>query len=342
MRLPIVPLVPLLLLASLGPTRSPQDPDRPGWRKGVGWGWIWGEDDELGALNHMRDGTRLEALKLVTQGRVYDLGVTYSRDSYRWPGHSPGEIMSFRSPEGVKRAGDLPFTLPEVNSAGVAWHSCALFINDNVATQIDGLGHLVSGEDDHWYNGFTEREHGGDFGLRRCSAAGIPPIVNRAVLLDIAGQKGVDALPGGYAITPADLERAMERQGVRPRVGDIVLLRTGTLGHWGADGSDHEALAAHDSAGASLETARYLVEELGALAVGSDTSGFEVSPPHEGATSFIPCHEYLLVQQGVHILEFHDLQALARDQVWEFCYVALTNKIAGTTAGFTLRPIALR
>ena len=31
-----------------------------------------------------------------------------------------------------------------------------------------------------------------------------------------------------------------------------------------------------------------------------------------------------------------------RDKAFEFCYVATTNKIKGTTAGFTMRPIALR
>jgi hypothetical protein len=44
----------------------------------------------------------------------------------------------------------------------------------------------------------------------------------------------------------------------------------------------------------------------------------------------------------VHIGEFHNLEELARDRVYEFCYVCLTNKIRGTTAGFTLRPVAIR
>ena len=34
---------------------SPASSDEPGWRKGVGWGWIWGEDDEVGALNSMNE-----------------------------------------------------------------------------------------------------------------------------------------------------------------------------------------------------------------------------------------------------------------------------------------------
>ena len=76
--------------------------------------------------------------------------------------------------------------------------------------------------------------------------------------------------------------------------------------------------------------------------IGSDTSGLEVSPAPEGSDSFIPVHKYLLVEQGVHIAEFHYLEDLAKDNVYEFCYVGITNKIAGSTAGFTMRPLAIR
>ena len=149
-------------------------PSVEGWQPGKGWGWIWGKQDEVGALNGLTDQTRAAALKLAVQGKVYDLGITYSRNSYKWPGHSPGEIMMFRSPEGVKRQLDNDFIEPKVNPLGMAWHSCALFINDNVATQIDGLGHVVVGQDNHWYNGFTEDQWGGDFGIRKCDATTIP------------------------------------------------------------------------------------------------------------------------------------------------------------------------
>lgn len=53
-------------------------------------------------------------------------------------------------------------------------------------------------------------------------------------------------------------------------------------------------------------------------------------------------HKYLLIEQGVHIGEFHYLEDLARDKVSEFCYVATTAKIAGSVAGFALRPLAIR
>jgi kynurenine formamidase len=313
-----------------------------GWKKGVGWGWIWGADDERGALNAMSDASRRAAVAIVTEGKVYDMGVTYNRESFKWPGHSPGEVMMFRTPEGVKRQGDLDFTLPSANPSGQAWHSCALFINDNVATQIDGLGHVTVGDDNHWYNGFKEAEWGGNFGIRKCDAANIPPVVARGVMLDIAGLEGVDALPAHFAITPEHVDRATRRQGVALKPGDVVLFRTGTLRYWGTSGADHETIAEHDSAGITLATAKYLVEQHGTMMVGGDTSGVEVAPAPEGSDTFIPVHKYLLIEQGVHIAEFHNLEELARDGVSEFCYVAVTNKIAGTVAGFTMRPLAIK
>lgn len=330
----------LLILGVPGIGQQPSP--SPGWRRGVGWGWIWGPEDEVGALNAMNDASRAAALALARQGKVYDLGVVYSRRSYRWPGHSPGEIMTYRSPTGESAQLDAPFLRPDVNPSQTRWHSCALFLSDNVATQIDGLGHVTVGDDHHWYNGFKEAEWGGDFGVRRCDATTIPPIIARGVLLDIAGARNVEVLPPHYAITPADIDAALARQGTRLAVGDVVLLRTGTLGLWGTDGAEHERLAEHDTAGITLETARYLIEQYGAMLLASDTSGLEVSPPPAGSDSFIPVHKYLLVEQGVHIGEFHYLEDLARDRVYEFCYVATVNKIAGTTAGFALRPLALK
>ena len=58
--------------------------------------------------------------------------------------------------------------------------------------------------------------------------------------------------------------------------------------------------------------------------------------------NFNPVHVYLLVQQGVHILEFNNLERLAADRVYEFAYILTTNAIRGTVAGTALRPLALR
>jgi kynurenine formamidase len=318
------------------------EPALKGWQKGKGWG-PWGENDEIGSLNAMTPATIKAALALVKQGKVYDLGVPYDAESYKWPGHSPAAVMTFRGPEGVKRQGDFKAASdPKQNPDKIAWHSCAVFISDNVGTQIDGLAHITTGEDNHWYNGYKEADWGGNFGVRKCDATTIPPIITRGVLLDVAAFRKVDALPSHYRITAEDLQATAKAQNVKLRPGDTVLIRTGILKYWGANGADHPKLREHDSAGIDLGAAKWLVEQQGAILIGADTSGLEHGPGPEEKQTFIPVHRYLLTQQGVHIGEFHFLEDLARDRVFEFCYVCMTNKIRGTTAGFTLRPIAMR
>lgn len=315
------------------------DPPK-GWTKGKGYGWVYGKNDEIGALNGILTPERIAAaLRATKTGRVFDLGVPIDRRSYRWPGHSPTEVMTYRSPEGVKRLRDMPAFVNTRQRLG--WHSCALFVNDNVGTQIDGLGHIVRGVDNSWYNGFREADAGGDFGIRKADADSIPPIIGRAVLIDVAGWKGVDALPSNFAIGPKELQETLAAQKIDVEPGEIVLIRTGTLRYWGEAGADHKKIAEHDSAGLTLAGAKWLVEQKGAAMIGSDTSGLEVGNDPALPGLAIPVHEYLLIEQGVHIGEFHNLEALARERVYRFTYVGLTNRIKGTVAGFAMRPVAI-
>lgn len=313
-----------------------------GWQKGKGWGWIWGKEDELGSLNAMTDASRAAAIALVKKGEVFDLGLTYSRQSYIWPGHNRGEILTFRSPDGIDRMKDKDAPPDAINPDKVLWHSSALFINDNVATQIDSLAHITVGKDYHWYNGYKESDWGGDWGVRKSDATTIPPVIARGVLIDVAAYKRVDALPGHTVITTKDLRDTLIWEGVKLQPGDVVLIRTGTARFWGEEGAEHAKLAEHDSAGCDLEATKWLVEEQGAMMVGSDTSGYEVSPRPDNPGTVFPVHRYLLVDQGVHIGELHNLEELSQAKAYVFCYVAATNKIKGTTAGFALRPLALR
>jgi kynurenine formamidase len=325
----------LLFVAALA---FPQTPKR--WTQGKGYGWVYGKDDEVGALNAINTPELiLRALRDVKTGRVYDLGVRVDRTSYKWPGHSPTEILSFRSPEGVKRDRDIGGFVDHPKQ--LAFHSCALFISDNLGTQIDGLGHITTGPDNHWYNGFREAEHGGDFGIRKADADSIPPVIGRAILIDVAAWREMDALPANFPIGPKELQATLAAQKMDVTPGDIVFIRTGVLRYWGATGADHAKLAQHDSAGLTLAGAKWLVEQKGAVFVGGDTSGVEVGndPDLPGAVN--PVHEYLLIEQGVHLGEFHNLEELSRKNVYRFTYVAMTNRLKGTAAGTAMRPIAI-
>jgi kynurenine formamidase len=166
--------------------------------------------------------------------------------------------------------------------------------------------------------------------------------VARAVLIDVAGFQKRDVLPAHFRITTKILQDTLAAQRTEIRPGDAVFIRTGSGRNWGATGSDLATIRESDTAGIDLDAAKWLVAQKGAVLVGSDTSGLEVGPVPEGSDSFMPVHNYLLIQQGVHIGELHNLEGLAKDKAYEFAYVCGVNKIKGTVAGFALRPIALR
>jgi kynurenine formamidase len=307
-----------------------------GWQPGRGWGWIWGDQDQVGALNSAGPPSVLAAMQLVRQGRVIDLGVTVSRESYSSPAHPRTEVLRFRTPESLLRD-----TAPEpAGRDAVSFNTSMIIISDHAGTQIDGLAHAVTGADYHWYNGFSWAADSGDFGVARAAAQNMPPIIAPGVVLDIPAALGVPQLTSGQAISPADLAAALRKQRTFIAPGDVILIRTGMMRDWGETGADHTALAKSDLAGLSLASARWLVEEKGALMIASDNSVVEVYPPVDG-DCLAPVHKYLLVEQGVHMGELHNLEELVQVGQTRFCYVALAPKVAGTTAGFAMRPVAV-
>jgi kynurenine formamidase len=308
----------------------------PGWVPGKGWGWIWGPQDEIGALNSMSAASTRAALSRVREGRTIDLGVAIDRNSYLAPPHVRTEVVSFRTPDGLVREGGPGYE----DRDGVSFNTSMIIVSDHAGTQLDGLCHATSGPDRHWYNGFNAADHGGDFGPMRAGAHNIPPILAPGVLIDIPASKGLDELPTGYPISVADLADALDAQQVELAVGDVVLIRTGAMRHWGAAGHDHDRIHGPDSAGLTLAAARWLVDTHGALLIGADNSTVEVTPAVDGAGT-APVHQYLLVEQGVHMGELHFLEQLSTELIYEFCYLALAPKLRHTTAGFAMRPIAL-
>lgn len=333
--------------AAAAPVEAPAAQPR-GWQRGRGWGWVWGPNDQLGNLNELSPELTVKALSYARSGRVYDLGLAYDRRSFKWPGHSPGEILTFRSQQGELLQRDLSFVVDsDVNSLKTTFASCALFISDNVATQIDSFGHISYGDPPTYYNGNTAAEVIGDWGASKLGADTIPPIVAPAVAIDVARYVGQDPLPSNFVITPEILQGALARQGVDVDPLDVVLIRTGTAAVWlqgDGVGANHAEVTRYDSAGINLAAARWLVEEKGALMLGSDTSGLEVATPAdqlEQGTSFIPVHTYLIPMQGVHILEYHNLEEVTAEGVSKFAYVLGVNKLKGTVAGTALRPIGI-
>ena len=201
-----------------------------------------------------------------------------------------------------------------------------------MGTHIDALVHF--GLDGKVWNGFSADRHLGDRGWTRAGAENIPPIVARGVMIDVAAAKGVDMLPDNYRITREDLIAALARQRMSLAEGDVVLIRTGRMQRY-ADAAAYMA----NPPGLGMAAARYLVEEGGAMIVGADNLSFETFPS-EVEGNYVPLHTYLLAQTGTPIIELAYLEALSRDQVYEFAFIGGSLKLRGSDAA-PLRPIAI-
>jgi kynurenine formamidase len=202
------------------------------------------------------------------------------------------------------------------------------------STHIDALCHVsdhgvLYGEIDA-----AEQQKGGNL-FKSSGAETIEPIFRRGVLLDVAAVKGVDALDPAYVVTAGDLEAARAATGAELRQGDVVLVRTGWARFW----ANAPRFLGIDSAGApgpGVEGGRWLAQHK-PFAVGSDTSAFEVMNHHNIT---LEVHLILIAQNGIHIIENLDLEALADSGKAEFAFVSLPLRISGAT-GSPIRPIAL-
>jgi kynurenine formamidase len=275
---------------------------------------------------------RLAALALVKQGRVYNLDCGRFHGMPIFPGHPPFQVLSYRTPRGIANQGDQKW-LGE-NEPGFYWQSEMVLGTVHSGTHVDAPAHITCGERHEWFGGGNSEEHLGDFGPLRGDATAIPPLIARGVLIDIAGARGVHALPAHEAIGAQEIAGALARQGMDLRQGDVALVRTGYLSGW----PDAEFIAAHEQAGIDREAALWLAEQ-GVVAVAADTEALEVLPstvpgnPH-------PVHLALLNERGILIIEMVDCEELARDGVHEFCFVCLPLAIRGAT-GSMVRPVAL-
>jgi kynurenine formamidase len=272
------------------------------------------------------------ALALVTEGRVYSLDCGRFPGMPVFPGHPPFQVLSYRTPRGLDNQDDQEWLRD--NEVNFRWNSEVVMGTVHTGTHIDALSHITSGEHHGWFGGGSAERDLGDFGPLREDAAEIPPIIARGVLFDVAGARGVDALPAHDAIAAEELRQVAERQGVELRAGDVAVVRTGYLSGW----PDAEFIEAHEQAGIDRDGALWLAER-GVVAVAGDTESLEVLPstvPHNPH----PVHIALLRERGIFIIEMVNCEELARDRVYEFCFICLPISIRGAT-GSMVRPVAL-
>lgn len=291
----------------------------------------WGPDDEIGRLNLMTPASQAAILGRISGAAPYDLSVEYfiGMPSWQAAGDPHYRIWMTHTPHGT--GVDDPLGVGHAMNDHVSYTGAAVSMYTHTGTHIDALVHFgLNGE---VWNGFTAEEHLGDRGWHVGGAEALPPIVARGVLIDLPAFLGVDQLVDGHRISRSDLVGALAAQNVTLADGDVVLIRTGRMQVY-----DDAQAYMQNPPGLGMEAARFLIEEAGAMVVGADNLSFEAFPSEDPA-NYVPVHTYLLAQQGAPILELVFLEALARDQVYEFAFIGGGLRLRGADAA-PMRPLA--
>jgi kynurenine formamidase len=280
----------------------------------------WGADDERGAANHMKPELVLKAARLITDGKVYELGRVLEPTMPTF-GLRRFMIHTARTsgPSGVNQLrGNEEVVHTELGQVG---------------TQFDALPHIAIG--DLLYNCLKIDEVATRTGFTKLGVEKVGALFTRGVLLDIAALKGVEMLEAGYEITVGDVEAAMTRQKVSLEAGDAVLFHTGWGKLWMKDNARYNG----GQPGIGIAAGEWLAQRRPML-VGADNWGIEVRP-HPNKDLAFPVHQILVTAHGIFLVENLDLEALARDRVYEFAYIVQPLKLKGGT-GSTVAPIAVK
>lgn len=265
-----------------------------------------------------------DVISLIKTGTVYSLSVIWDEGI---PVPTP-MVPYTLSPR--LRHGDLADIAPASAAAELVTMAA------HTGTHIDALCHIgeVRDGDVKLYAGENQvvsaSKHVTYQGQTHLSIVDMPPILTRAVLIDVAGYKKVDVLPDGYIISAAEIQQALAAQNTTVTPGTAVLIRTGFYHHL-ANGNP----AYSDSiAGIGLEAAQWLHQQ-GMILVGADNMTIEAMPPMDH-----PVHRYLLVKNGITHLENLYLEELAAKQVYECLLIVTPLRLQGAT-GSWVHPIAI-
>lgn len=294
------------------------------------WG-RWGDEDQIGTLNHITGDSILAGKDEIRDARVFALAIDFGPSGPQITGQG-------------NRFNPLHWML----ESGADWHARGNphgYADDvfelcvHGATHWDGLGHGFY--DGKMYGGHDMRLVDGKGAHRNAITAVKDRFAGRGVLLDIPRLRGADWLEPGHGITPDELEECLDAQRVKIAKGDFLLIRTGQIGHarkhgWGA-------YAGGDAPGLTLATARWIKDSCVA-AVATDTWGAEVRP-NEYTGMIQPWHRLAIPNMGLTIGEMFNLEELAEacadDGRYTFFLSAPPLPLEHAT-GSPVNPLAIR
>jgi kynurenine formamidase len=321
---------------------------RPGWRdedlialfERVSNAGRWGPDDELGTLNHITPGKRVQAAALVQLGMVMSLSyplVTGDADH----AHVQRQMLYNM----VRH--------PVLGTPPAASDHLAMEVHQQGVTHLDCVSH-IGGWQGRVYNGRRFQEVARDEGLAAGSIyAQREGIVSRGVLLDVAAAAGVEWLAPAHEIVPADLEAAERLAGVEVSRGDVVVVRAGLDAREAALGPDpllsgpgpaaaqwlHEREVAVYTGDAPEHITPVAAQILGRMPVADQSEG-------QGAGSAfpLPFHQIAIPAMGLVLLDHAQVEELAlrcRElRRYEFLFMASPLALPGGS-GSPVNPLAV-
>lgn len=285
----------------------------------------WGPNDTLGSANLVTPQRTLEAAKLIKQGKSMPLGIAISPNTPAFPPRSLNLQIVQPNQQGGRKLTEFGYDGNYNDDILQTWIG--------IGSQLDGLGHL--GENGQYYNCLDEKEISAITGLTKLGTHAVPPLVGRAIILDMAKQAGVKVLEGGQHFGPVEIKAAAKAQGVTIKEADIILFYTG----W-TDAKLESEPAVWGSLEPGLNNAgAHYIASLNPMAVGADTWGLEPVPAAEGDMLFYG-HVIFLKNHGIYILEAMNIGPLVKEGVNEFMFVLGQPRIVGTVQAM-INPVAL-
>ena len=282
----------------------------------------YGKQDEIGAANLLTPDVVKQAVGLVKTGKTYPLAVPVSKD-----------LPAFRH-----RSFHL-YNIQPGEQAGQTLGRNKFSFNDElvngwtgVGTQLNGIGHI--GIDYVYYNGNRAADFVTVEGVKKLGLEKVPPIVTRGVVLDMTAVYGAPIVPEKTEFSVADIQKALDLQGIAIQKGDVVLFNTGWLELLGKDNKKFLAV----EPGIGMEAAKWLVDKQ-IVAFGGDTWASEIYPAKDGQE--FPVNQYMLAKNGIYNLELIDSRALVKDKAWEFMFVLGQPLYTGSTQ-VNINPVAIR
>ncbi len=282
--------------------------------KPLNWG-KWGETDERGTANYLTPDVICRAAGLVRKGKVYPLAIPLKADAPLWPGRHENWHVAISY---------------NIHGPGFGGAEDILMIHTHGSTHVDALCHVC--DEGKLYNGYSAASAIDSRGTKKNAIDKIGAIATRGVLIDVAGHHGKAHLEAGYVIKPDEIEKIARTEGVEIRSGDALLFRTGWIKTWEKDRAKFNAA----QPGVGLETARWAGQREIAVMAG-DNSAVEAFPVSDG---FLPVHREFLRNQGGYLMELLDLEALAKDRVYEFLFVVAPLNIT-MGLGSPITPLAI-